>query len=378
MDFKEKQLEAVAVEAKDIKALSTNFAEIASGCDGLEDFEPKTEIQNRYPLASWLLNTPQSRRMRNRVLNRLINYRKNEQGQPMVTIPGSIWTEVPPSTQGECCWVLPDFDKCQGEVPVNLLCLKDCDDILDSLMFQNLRIGADQAMAPFAYSGETMKTVNRRIARMWMAFFTARNLILGLDNTYTDQLKPFHGLLQLLENPAVLHIDGSSILAAFDELACRMNALGYDGFTFAAHPLIIGAIRAEVREDERGRLPEGWRYVDGELRFHGARFIEDKLVPYSVADGTGEIWMLHGDAVGAFLGTDLMPADSFIRESGTYGSGDNCGSECTYYYNYGATFNTEARKLAVIQNVSATSTCVAATADLAGLLVPQTLIPYGN
>lgn len=359
--------------AVDMKELATNFSEIGGEC--VEGLVPKNEIQDRYPLATWLLSTPLSNEMRRRVLNKNIYYHKVD-GKVMVSIPQTtVWSELPPSTAGECCWVLPDFDNCSGEVPINLLCLKDCEDVLDSLMSTHLRYTERDSMAPIAYAGETKATVDKRIARMFMAFYTARNIIQGLDNTYTDYLKPFHGLMQVLENPAVMHTAGGSILAAFDEIACRMAVLGYDGFVFAAHPLIIEAIKDAVQPDEYNRLPQGWSYVDGEPRFHGVRFIADKLVPFSVADGTGEVWVLHRDVVGAFLGTDLMPADSFIKDGFTAQNTEPCGEACTYYYNYGSVFNTDARKLAVITGVSASAACMNATADLAGLIVPQTLIP---
>lgn len=372
MQVTEKLLEQVAVDSKE---LATNFSEIGGMC--VENLVPKNEIQNRFPLATWLLNTPLSNEMRRRVLNRNIYYRKVD-GKVMVAVPQTtVWSELPASTSGECCWVLPDFDSCSGEVPVNLLCLKDCDDMLDTLMGRQLRYTERDAMPPIAYAGESVETVNKRIARMFMAFYTARNIIQGLDNTYTDQLKPFHGLLQVLENPAVIHIAGESILAAFAEIACRMAVIGYDGFVFAAHPLVIESIKAVIQPDEYNRLPVGWAYVDGELRFHGTSFIPDKSVPFSIADGTGEVWLLHRDVVGAFLGTDLMPAKDFIFSSANNlgVTAEGCGGVCDYYYNYGSVFNTDARKLAVITGVPASTECLNATADLANLLVPQTLIP---
>lgn len=368
------QLDAVAVSAKE---LSTNYDEIARDCFGMEGATWASYIRDRFPLTTWLLSTPMSRRMRGLAERGLINKRTDENGKIMLQIPRTLWTELPKSTENECCWVPFDFAKCAGEVPLNLLCLKDCDDILSTLVDKSTRLAAKDAIAPIANVGETVAQVNKRVARMSMAFFTAHTAILGLDNTYTNILKPFHGLLSVMENPAVMHIDGSSILAAFDELGCRMAVLGYNGFVFAAHPLVLDAMDRAIEPDRFGRLPRGWSRENGELRFRGARFIADPLVPFSVANGTGEIWMLSEDSVGLYMGTDLMPTDDFIEKGYTFAE-STCGQKCTYYYNFGAAFGNNANKLAVIADVPVANACVNAIADIPGMVVPQTLIPNGE
>lgn len=364
-------LDAVAVSAKE---LSTNYDEIARDCFGLEGASFTSEIQNRFPLATWLLNTPLSRRMRGLAERGLINKRTDEDGVVQLQIPRSMWTLDATSTSSECCWVPFDFAKCAGEVPLNLLCLKDCDDILSSLIDRTTSLAVKDALAPIANTGETVAQVNKRVARMSMAFYTAYTAILGADETYTNILKPFHGLLSVMENPAIIHVDGSSILAAFDEIGCRMAVLGYGGFVFAAHPLVIDAIGRLIVPDRFGRLPFGWTKENGEIRFHGARFIADKLMPFDTTHGTGEIWMLSDDAVGLYLGTDLMPTDAFIEEGYTFAEA-TCGQKCTYYYNFGAAFGNNANKLAVIADVPVSSACVNGVADLGPIVSPQTLIP---
>lgn len=375
-----KQLENAAV---DIRELSSNFADIAADCYGLDGKNIKSELQNRFPLATWLLGTSMSRQMRARATSGLINLHRetvtDESGsttQWVLEVPGNIFTTLPTSTANECCWVVPDFDTCSGKVPLNLLCLKDCDSIFDSLVYDVQRIGARDVVPGIAYRGESMATVNRRIARLAMAFYTAQNVILGMDGTYTDTLKPFHGLLAVLENPAIVKINGSSILGAFDSLWCRLAVLGgASGYRIAVHPLTLSAIEKIARPGQDGRYPDGWSRVDGDVRFHGIRFIEDVNVPVDIAEGTGEAWVLHEDSIGLFLGTDLMVGDSFIKESGIDTSENNCGARCDYYYNFGAAFGRDAAKLAVIQDIPLDSNCTAYLGDLAGIIQPKTLIP---
>ena len=41
--------------------------------------------------------------------------------------------------------------------------------------------------------------------------------------------------------------------------------------------------------------------VDGELRFKGIPFIDDKLVPVDMVAGTGDIWLLYRQDLAAHL-----------------------------------------------------------------------------
>lgn len=365
------ELSKVAIESKQ---LASSYSDIARDCFGLDGASFTTELQNRFPVVTWLLGTSLSQTMRARVTNGLLGTRIGEDGEYLLEIPRSLWSETPENSADECCWTPVQFDKCAGEVPMNLLCLKDCDNIMDILMNKTIRLAGRDAVAPIAYAGETIEAVNDRVARMSMALYTAHTVMQGMLNVTTNMTKPFNGLAQVMSNPAVVHIDGSSILGAFEELACRMLVLGFTGSVFAGHPLVIEAIRQAIEPDQYNRRPAGWTVTDGTIRFKGVRFIEDKLVPFSTTTNTGEIWMLNGDAVGAMLLTDLIPSEAF-RRSGWSFDENNCGTECRYYYNAGAAFANNANKLAVISNISITDACANGTADLAGLVVPNTLIP---
>ena len=258
-------LESVAVDRKD---LATNIADVAQDCIG--DLDIASEIQNRFPVVSRLLATRMSREMRNRASAGLINTHKATIGEAtkwVLEIPRTIYTTEPTSTANECCWVPFDFDKCGENVPLNLLCLKDCESIEDSIMNNIVRFGARDAVPGIASAGDRLGDVKLRVDRLSMAFFTAKNILLGIDNTYTATLKPFHGVLSVLENPAVSHINGTNILEAFDLLGCRLAVVGGSQW-FAVHPMIYAAIDAAVYPDERGNLPAGWSKANG-LSFMG-------------------------------------------------------------------------------------------------------------
>lgn len=369
-----RMLEAIAV---DQKHLATNFTDVVPDCSGI-GADMKTELMNRYRLYNWLINTPLSRRVRELVdgtQTGMCVLHKDSNGKYVLEIPQTYWSLPTTSGAEECCWQPFDFAKCGGNVPVNRLCLKDCDNIDDELLGRITKLNA--SYGELGRRGESFWDTKKRIARLSMAFLTAYNVLLGMDENTTDFLKPFHGLMQVMSNPAVAAIEGANILSAFDSLYCRISLLGGGSYVFALNDIIYNSLLSVIREGQNGQLPAGWTKRGEELYFHGIGFIRDRHVPVDLTAGTGEIWLLSGEAVGAWMATDLMPREAFIRESGhqeeTLANG--CGSSCTYYYNFGAAFNNNANKIMRIVNVPISAYCTAATSDLGGLVMPETLIP---
>lgn len=379
------KLDKVAVDSA---KLASNFPEVMGDCYGVEGADVTSIIQDKFPLVDWLMDTDPSRALRselngqyrdatsNRFHKATIGEGEEAQSKWVMETPRSIWTTEPPSTANECCWLPFDFAKCAGQVPINLLCLKDCGNIEDDLMGDILRYNERNSVAPIAYAGDTFNEVRKRIDRLSMIWYTAHNVIHGIDNTYTDTLKPFHGLLAVMENPAVAHYSGTNILSAFAQLGCRLALLGGEQI-IAVNPLIYQSIVAAIVPDMNGNLPAGWtKSATGEITFNGRRFIQDKLVPVNTEAGTGEAWVLDRETIGLFLATDLAPTDRFVRYSGINTvETPTCGEECMYMYNLGAVWGTDANKLAVITDIPVVSACAGAMADLASLVAPTTLIP---
>ena len=365
-------------QAVDMAQLSTNFIDIISDCGGIEGFDPKNVLQDRFPLAVWLLNTPFARYLRQRSTD-AENFTRSENTDVIrdMSIPGTVWTLQPENSSDDCCWTMPDFAKCASDVPLYGLCLKDCDNIFEDLFYRRLGITSRQTLDGISRQGESVKEVNRRIQRLWMAFYTAHTLVLGTSATSDNITKPFHGLVEVLENGAVMNIYGSNILGAFASLGCRLDVLGGRGYTFATNPIIYNAIKAVVTPDRNGRYPEGWSRNGDVITFHGIGFIQDAMVPVDLANSTGEVWMLAGDSVGGFLATNLMPEADFIIEDDftEQTKANGCGKLCTYLYNYGAVANNNAQRLAVISDIPFNANCADSIGDLGGIIQPTTLIP---
>lgn len=366
--------------AVDQAQLASNFADIASGCDcSLDGATLASEMMTRFPLVDWALGTAMSRTARNASVgeNGRLNLNfisKNSEGKWMMKVPGNIWTLPQESPDTECCWEKFDFDKCCGEVPLNLLCLKDCDSVFDNLVYDTLRITKSEAVPGISNTGETLSTVERRLAKLSFAFYLGYTSTLGMDDTYTDILKPFHGILSVMNNPAIPQFATTSILSVFEMLDCYLTAAGFSGdYVFAAHPLIFQSIDSAVVRSQYGELPRGWSREGGVLRFRGIRFIQDKMVPVDLENNTGEVWLLDGNSFGLFLARDLFAP--FEKESGIDTSVDNCGSECRYLYNFGTAFNNNSDKLAKIINVPINSACTGVLGGLESILRPTTLIP---
>lgn len=364
--------------AVDAAKLSTNFYDIISDCNGIEDFVPKNILQDRYPLVAWLLDTSFARYLRARSTN-AENFMRSEEDEVIreMKIPGTVWTLEPANDENECCWTMPDFAKCASDVPLFGLCLKDCDNIYEDLFYRRLRIQGGQTLDGIARQGEDLKTVNERLMRLWMAFYTAHTAILGTSDTSDNITKHFHGLVEVLENPAVMKLYGANILGVFASLGCRLDVLDGGDYIFAVNPLIYNSIKSVIVQGRDGEYPAGWSRNGEEIYFHGIRFIRDKLVPVDMATQTGEVWLLSGDSVGLFLATNIMPEEDFIiRDDFTEQSkADGCGRLCTYMYNFGAVANNNAQRLAVITDVPVNSACADSLGDLGGLINPTTLIP---
>ena len=355
--------------------LASNFIDIISDCEGLEDFSLRNELQRYSEFATWLLDTPFARMMRRRSTDPQKFHRGSEEGVEWeMEVPGTVYTLEPSNAGADCCWTIPDFAKCAGKAPLNFVCLKDCDKIFDYMVLNRLRINDRVDLEGFARSGETVADVENRIRHLWMAFYTLHTVVLGTTATSDNITKPFHGFLEVLQNDAVISISGANILGAFDSIGCRLDVLGGSNWVFVTNPLIYRSLEAVVVADERGNYPAGWSKVNGRLRFHDIGFIDDKLVPVDMENMTGDIWLASGDSVGAFLayniGSELEIRDDFTEKT----KAEGCGQLCTYLYNFGTVANNNANRLMVISNVPVSSACTE-IGDLAALINPTTLVP---
>ena len=362
-------------QAVEVQELASNFVDIISDCQSLEDFTLRNALQDRYPLAVWLMETRMSNVLRDMESDPQRFHKGGEDNtQWVMDVPGTVYTLAPANSGDDCCWTIPDFAKCAGSVPMSFVCLKDCDNIFDSLVYDKLRINAKAALERFAREGETINQVENRIRHLWMAFYTMHTAILGTMQTSDNITKPFHGLLEVLQNDAVVSISGANILAAFDSIACRLAVLGGEDWVFAVNPLIYRSIKAVIKRDERGEYPDGWSVdANGRLRFEGIGFIDDKLVPVDMEAMTGDIWLIDGSATGLYLAYDLgreAERDTFTEETKANG----CGTECHFLYNFGTVANNNANRVMVISGVPVSSACTE-IADLAELINPTTLVP---
>lgn len=384
MNFDTRVLMNNSVDIEKVIDLS-NIGEIGMSPDFSQN-QLANDLQNSFPLFNWLMNTKASKRIQSTYNNGNAMITRDENQELNIVLPFEVGTTLPTDTTNECCWTPLELAKCGSKVPLKLLCLKDCEKLLENFVWGKKKFGRNDLTGYFAHEGETVKEARERMAKMSMAYFTAINVINGTSTTGTQVLKPFHGLLEVVEDKAVIKILGTNILAAFDSLACRLSVTGgttneYD-IVYAVHPLVYQAINDVIVPGKfNGELPANWtRDTNGRLRFLGHAFIEDKLVPVDVTKGVGDVWVLDGGSVGAMLGTGLVPDEKFIRRTFAEANKEaGCGTECTFYYNYGTAFHLNPNRLAVITNVPLSANCLGTTLDgLDSLIKPQTIVPINK
>lgn len=375
MDITLNMLDKVSVDS--VK-LAGSFSDIIGDCCGAE-VNLRTQLMNNFPLVTWLLGTSLSNHVRQTMFREgRCGMYKDADGVWTLKVPGSIWSVPATSAAEECCFVPFEFDKCAGEVPMSLLCLKDCESIEDELIGMNLR---SRAVDGLAYAGETEEEVRRRIARLSFAFYQAYNAVYGHIGTTvvgdgtSVPLKSFHGLAEVMDNAAVVAIEGADVYSAFASFGCRASLIGGE-YVIAVNPIIYQSIREAIQPNQYGAYPAGWSVVNGELRYNGYRFIQDKLVPVDQEAGTGEAWILNGEVVGLYLMDNIFATDRFIRRQDNVETlANGCASHCDYYYNMGAAFNSNAAKLMKIVDIPISGACAAGIGDLTGLITPNTLVP---
>ena len=368
-------LDARAVSPDDLVKLSTNFIDIISDCEGIDDFTVRNALEDYYPLVNWLLNTPFARTMRARSTDPQKFHKSATEGVEWeMDIPGTVYTLEPQNNAEDCCWTMPDFAKCAGNVPLYMACLKDCDKIFDQMIMERLRINERTDLAGIARTGESVDTVNERLRKVWFAFYLAHTAVLGTSATSDNITKPFHGLLEVLQNPAVISVSGTNPLAAFDSVGCRLDVLGIESGVFALNPLIYGTLLRTIVPNENGLYPADWTRNGDELRFKGIGFLRDKLVPVDMEAGTGDIWFIDGGSTGLFFGYNLNDPYEIRNDYTEQTLANGCGQVCTYLYNFGTVANNNANRLMVISDVPVSSACTE-IADLAALINPTTLIP---
>lgn len=371
-------LEDLAVDGPLFEELA-NVDEVVYPVD-YSDNSLVTRMQTEFPLVNWILNTESARAMQAKYNSgNAPILPKDENGLYKIQMPFSVWTTPPEDTTGECCWVPMGLDVSGGTVPIYMVCLKYCQQILDEFISKHRRFGSNDLINAFQREGETVSQAQERMNRLSMAWFTAHTIVLGTPDTTTPVLKPFHGLMSVMEQKDVLKLAGAQILAAFDSLKCRMVQLEQNDFTFFAHPLTIEAIKGELVEGKNGKLPEGWRKSDnGDIWFNGHAFIGDKMIPIDLTAGTGEVWMLDGKTCGGFMATTLSPSDEFVRETFDDNNkpADGCAGGCKYYYNYGTTWCSNPNTIAVITDIPLSANCTGGILNgLDNIIIPNTIVP---
>lgn len=381
LGFTNGEMNKVALSAETMQELIQlhNIGDVGLGRD-FSDNQLQSPIQVGDALVNWLLSTPLSTTLKNASKRMSEVFMRDSTGKWNILLPQSVYTTPPEDTSGLCCWTPFEIAHCGSMADIDLLCLQDCTPILDEFINKDRRAGSNDLTNYFLNEGESVWDARLRMNRLSMQFFTEHELILGLPNVGTKVLKPFNGLLSVLENPAVLQTSGVDVISAFKDIKCRYSVLGgMQGFVYAVNPLTYDAISEQVQPGKFNTLPDGWTKTGNTLSYNGVSFIPSKKVPIDITAGTGEAWLLHSSVVGAYLGAGgLQPGADFIREGYSFNNkpGEGCATDCINYYNYGTVAGTNPNYMMIIKDIPLSPNCLGGTLQgLDNLITPETLVP---
>ena len=76
-----------------------------------------------------------------------------------------------------------------GQAPINILCLKDCVDMLNHLLDRKLKVQSNDLIGFFKQAGQTYEEVRDFMNRESMAFYTANTIVNGQLDVTTPILK---------------------------------------------------------------------------------------------------------------------------------------------------------------------------------------------
>lgn len=350
-------------ENKAIQKLSSNIGNIGIAID-FRDAQLVNPVETTSPLFTWLDSGSASARIRQ--WDGLSHPYKDCDGKWTMLMPPIIGTTPGEDTSGACCWAPFDIMMCNDKFNLNLLCMEDCADIFDYLVSQRRSPAGGDLTSYFQRSGETVQDARRRMALLSMQWLTINNVILGSESIDTGNLKPFHGLFDVMNDEFVLNFTGSNILSAFEQITCRMMWLNRNGnrdWGIAVNPITYLAIAKAIRKDRFGEYPPGWNVTyngaNPTVTYSGITFIDDERVPVDRESNTGEAWVIDRSVVGIYLATSLAPGEDFHFNYFTSANenSENCGTVCDRWYNYGGAFSLDKYGSMIISGIPLNGTC---------------------
>ncbi|MDG4968255.1 hypothetical protein [Lactococcus lactis] len=344
-----------------------------------------------------LLNTPLSRQlraMRDASLGgeNVPIYGKDADGNlTLKNIPKMSFSAMT-SNPDDCCVIAGDLQVCQDETILKAICIEKCEKELDRMVaavsgassssavyaaYKQMLIGAGvpKNSLPTLAEFEQLSLIGQFIVLNMLTFI---NGLLEVEQN-GNIVKRFSGLAQVYANADVLGISaGGGVIAAFNQVLCRMNIMGASNFAggfFLASRTAYSAIQQEIVPKRDGVYPAGWTVtettetVNGyqmpvkHYSFNGLPVIESDLVYIDPDTLDGDIYLVP-PTVGVFSGVPLdMPApfilnewkdakSPFVHFDQTSTAYPDCWTSCDRLTNFGAVVSTEVNGLLKITGVS--------------------------
>lgn len=341
----------------------------------------------------FLLNTPMSKMLRamrdatNNGENTPIWNRDDEDNLVLENIPKMSFSPMT-SNPDDCCVIAGDLQVCKDATILKALCIEKCQSGIDR-MAAAIGVAGKNSVVYAAYTQmlkaeginkSSLPTIEQFEQLSLIAQFIVLNMLTFINGMLEVEqngniIKRFNGLAQVMSQPDVFTVDGGSgVIAAFDELLCRIDIIGatnFVGAAFIASRPAMSKIKREIVPKRDGNYPAGWdvvstnQTINGQTVpskkyfFNGIPIIQSELVYIDTETMQGDIYLVSPNT-GIFSAIPLdMPASFLMQEWDkahspfVHWSEDSveypdCWTNCVSLTNFGAVVNTDVNGLAVI------------------------------
>ncbi len=296
----------------------------------------------------FLLNTPMSKMLRamrdatNNGENTPIWNRDDEGNLVLENIPKMSFSPMT-SNPDDCCVIAGDLQVCKDATILKALCIEKCQSGIDR-MAAAIGVAGKNSVVYAAYTQmlkaeginkSALPTIEQFEQLSLIAQFIVLNMLTFINGMLEVEqngniIKRFNGLAQVMSQPDVFTVDGGSgVIAAFDELLCRIDIVGatnFVGAAFIASRPAMSKIKREIVPKRDGNYPAGWdvvstnQTINGQTVpskkyfFNGIPIIQSELVYIDTETMQGDIYLVSPNT-GIFSAIPLdMPASFLMQE----------------------------------------------------------------
>jgi len=286
-------------------------------------------------------------------------------GDGYIVIGKEAYTTLPEDTGGACCYRPSlEMEAKQYLAKPARICMERCytEDELDTLKDRKvLPIDAN----PLALTGTNWYERDIQEFSNLATMFLERTVALGQKDISAPLLRPFPGLLDVINKESTITLDGSNLLSTIKTIDCTDSFVQGDWLVLGNAIGIKAFNQAMATFSEKAGYTPGFKYQTQEF----------KSAIFSLESMTTELWILDLNKVGLIL--DGAPTFNLneLTARETYSDSDPCYQVCVQFKRRGFVFSTGLNSVFRVQNVGVGVDCASVIGRFAPLANQFTLIP---